>query len=101
MSKPTPTILHGIKNCDTMKKARAWLEARGVAYDFHDYETAGIDRATLEAWSRQVGWETLFNRAGTSWIIPAMLPEGLAAPFLLSCGFRQSALTQLEMEAEL
>jgi arsenate reductase len=58
--------LYGIKNCDTMKKARAWLDARGVAYDFHDYKTAGIDRATLEKWSRAVGWEVLLNRAGTT-----------------------------------
>jgi len=63
MAKP---ILHGIKNCDTMKKARAWLDAKGVAYDFHDYKSAGIDRATLEGWSKQVGWETLLNRAGTT-----------------------------------
>jgi arsenate reductase len=58
--------LYGIKNCDTMKKARAWLDSRGVAYDFHDYKSAGIDRATLEKWSRAVGWETLLNRAGTT-----------------------------------
>jgi len=58
--------LYGIKNCDTMKKARAWLDARGVAYDFHDYKSAGIDRATLEKWSRAVGWEVLLNRAGTT-----------------------------------
>jgi arsenate reductase len=58
--------LYGNKNCDTMKKARAWLDARGVAYDFHDYKSAGIDRATLEKWSRAVGWETLLNRAGTT-----------------------------------
>ena len=64
--------LYGIKNCDTMKKARAWLEARGVAYEFHDYKTAGIDRATLEAWAKQVGWETLLNRAGTTF---RKLPE--------------------------
>lgn len=49
-----------------MKKARAWLDDRGVAYAFHDYKTAGIDRATLEAWARQLGWETLLNRAGTT-----------------------------------
>ena len=59
-------ILYGIKNCDTMKKARAWLDARGVGYVFHDYKTAGIDRATLESWSQQVGWESLLNRAGTT-----------------------------------
>ena len=58
--------LYGIKNCDTMKRARDWLDTKGVAYDFHDYKTAGIDRATLERWSREVGWETLLNRAGTT-----------------------------------
>jgi arsenate reductase len=58
--------IYGIKNCDTMKKARAWLDKRGVAYQFHDYKTAGIDRGQLEAWAREVGWETLLNRAGTT-----------------------------------
>ena len=60
-----PTI-YGIKNCDTMKKARVWLDGKGVAYAFHDYKTAGIDRARLEGWAKQVGWETLLNRAGTT-----------------------------------
>lgn len=58
--------IYGIKNCDTMKKARAWLDGRGVAYAFHDYKTAGIDRATLEGWADTVGWEPLLNRAGTT-----------------------------------
>src|SRR4051812_43108609 len=58
--------LYGIKNCDTMKKARAWLDVHGVAYDFHDYKTEGVDRARLERWSREVGWQTLLNRAGTT-----------------------------------
>ena len=58
--------LHGIKNCDTMKKARAWLEAQGIAHAFHDYKSAGIARATLESWAKQVGWEVLLNRAGTT-----------------------------------
>jgi arsenate reductase len=58
--------LYGIKNCDTMKKARAWLDAHGVAYGFHDYKSAGIERARLEGWAREVGWETLLNRAGTT-----------------------------------
>jgi arsenate reductase len=60
------TTIYGIKNCDTMKKARAWLEAHGVDYDFHDYKTVGIDRATLEKWIKTVGWEVLLNRAGTT-----------------------------------
>jgi arsenate reductase len=68
----------GIKNCDTMKKARAWLDGHGVAYDFHDYKTAGIDKAHLTRWSKQVGWETLLNRAGTTFRkLPDADKEGL------------------------
>ena len=66
------TTIHGIKACDTMKKARAWLDAHGIAHDFHDYKIAGIDRPTLEKWTKQVGWETLLNRAGTTF---RKLPE--------------------------
>ena len=58
--------IYGIKNCDTMKKARAWLDKNGTAYSFHDYKTAGIDRSRLERWSKEVGWEKLLNRAGTT-----------------------------------
>ncbi|HVI28511.1 ArsC family reductase [Hansschlegelia sp.] len=60
------TTLYGIKNCDTMKKARVWLDQRGVAYAFHDYKTAGIDRERLARCVAAVGWETLLNRAGTT-----------------------------------
>jgi arsenate reductase len=60
------TTLYGIRNCDTMKKAWTWLDQHGVAYAFHDYRKEGIDRARLEAWAGQVGWETLLNRAGTT-----------------------------------
>jgi len=59
-------VIYGIKNCDTMKKARAWLDAKGVAYAFHDYKSAGIDKARLGNWVSQLGWETLLNRAGTT-----------------------------------
>lgn len=58
--------IYGIKNCDTMKKARSWLDERNVAYSFHDYKAAGIERKRLEDWAKQVGWETLLNRAGTT-----------------------------------
>ena len=58
--------LFGIKNCDTMKKAWTWLDQHGVAYEFHDYKTAGVDRATLQDWAGKVGWEVLLNRAGTT-----------------------------------
>ncbi|MGE0338852.1 MAG: ArsC family reductase [Xanthobacteraceae bacterium] len=58
--------IYGIKNCDTMKKARAFLDKNGVEYAFHDYKASGIDRKKLEAWAKQAGWETLLNRAGTT-----------------------------------
>ena len=61
-----PVTIYGIKNCDTMKKARAWLDKSGVDYAFHDYKTAGVDRAQLEQWCKKAGWEMLLNRAGTT-----------------------------------
>ena len=61
-----PITIYGIKNRDTMKKARAWLDKRGVGYAFHDYKTAGIERERLERWSKKAGWETLLNRSGTT-----------------------------------
>ena len=70
--------IYGIRNCDTMKKAWTWLDQHGVAYDFHDYKTAGIDRGRLEAWAGKVGWETLLNRAGTTFRkLPDKDKEGL------------------------
>jgi len=61
-----PVILYGIPNCDTVRKARAWLESRSVPYTFHDYKRSGCDPARLVAWGREVGWEALLNRAGTT-----------------------------------
>jgi arsenate reductase len=61
-----PVTVYGIKACDTMKKARTWLEGRGVAYAFHDYKAVGVDRERLESWAKTVGWETLLNRSGTT-----------------------------------
>jgi len=60
------TVIYGIKNCDTMQKARAWLDGQAVAYAFHDYKAEGIDRARLEKWVKALGWEVLLNRAGTT-----------------------------------
>jgi arsenate reductase len=72
--------IYGIKNCDTMKKARAWLDGHGVAYDFHDYKSAGIAPGALEGWARAVGWETLLNRAGRTFrALPPKDQEGLSA----------------------
>ncbi|KTR04504.1 ArsC family transcriptional regulator [Aureimonas ureilytica] len=64
--------LHGIRNCDTVKKARLWLEAKGVDYAFHDFKTDGVTEAQLEDWCDQVGWEKVLNRAGTTF---RKLPE--------------------------
>jgi arsenate reductase (glutaredoxin) len=64
--------LYGIPNCDTVKKARTWLEGRGVDHVFHDYKKAGIDRALLEQWCDEHGWEVVLNRAGTTF---RKLPE--------------------------
>jgi arsenate reductase len=64
--------LYGIKNCDTIKKARDWLDAKGIVFDFHDYKASGIDRASLERWADELGWEALLNRAGTTF---RKLPE--------------------------
>ena len=72
MGKSKQITIYGIRNCDTMKKARAWLEGKGVAYAFHDYKAEGIDKASLERWAKEVGWETLLNRAGTTF---RKLPE--------------------------
>ncbi len=59
--------LYGIPNCDTMKKARAWLDGHGIAYAFHDYKKAGLDEAVLRAWVDELGWEALVNRRGQMW----------------------------------
>jgi arsenate reductase len=73
-----PLTIYGIKNCDTMKKARAFLDKRDVVYDFHDYKTQGIERGKLEGWAKKVGWETLLNRAGTTFKkLPEKHKEGL------------------------
>jgi arsenate reductase len=73
-----PITIYGIKNCDTMKKARAWLDKHGVEYDFHDYKSAGIERDRLERWSKKVGWETLLNRSGLTFKkLPDKDKEGL------------------------
>ncbi len=61
-----PITIYGIKNCDTMNKARAWLDKHKVDYAFHNYKTAGIERGKLEGWAKKAGWETLLNRAGTT-----------------------------------
>ena len=83
------TTIYGIRNCDTMKKARAWLDAHGVTHEFHDYKISGIDRATLGKWAKDVGWEVLLNRAGTTF---RKLPEAAKA------GLTEARAIQLMVE---
>jgi arsenate reductase (glutaredoxin) len=68
--------LYGIPNCDTVKKARLWLEAHRIVYLFHDFKKAGIDKSVLEDWVKRLGWETVINRAGTTF---RKLPNGQKA----------------------
>ena len=70
--------LYGIPNCDTVKKARTWLDQQGIAYDFHDYKKAGVTAAKLKAWCKALGWETVLNRAGTTYRkLPDEAKDGL------------------------
>lgn len=72
--------LYGIPNCDTVKKARTWLDAKGIAYTFHDYKKQGADPAKLQDWVEQAGWEKVLNRAGTTFRkLPDADKEGLGA----------------------
>jgi arsenate reductase len=64
---PGMTTLFGIQNCDTVKRARAWLDEHGVAYRFHDFKKEGVPEAQLDQWLRARGWEALVNRRGTTW----------------------------------
>jgi Spx/MgsR family transcriptional regulator len=67
MTTTTTTTLYGIPNCDTVRKARAWLAQQGVAHVFHDYKKQGVPPALLDAWLERLGWEALLNRKGTTW----------------------------------
>ena len=85
--------IYGIKNCETMKKARTWLDRRGVAYSFHDYKAAGIDRERLEKWCKKVGWETLLNRAGTTFRkLPDRDKNGLDAKTAIALMLKQPSM---------
>jgi arsenate reductase (glutaredoxin) len=88
-----PITIYGIKNCDTMKKARAWLDKRGIAYDFHDYKNAGIARERLERWSKKVGWDTLLNRGGLTFKrLPDRDKEGLTEKKALALMLAQPSM---------
>jgi arsenate reductase len=88
-----PVTIYGIKNCDTMKKARAWLDEHGVNYTFHDYKTAGIERAQLEKWVKKVGWEALLNRGGTTFKkLPDKEKDGVTKAKALALMLKQPSM---------
>ncbi len=62
-----PIAVYGIRNCDTVRKARLWLDQQGLAYQFHDFKTDGVPPAQLDLWLQRAGWDTLLNRKGTTW----------------------------------
>jgi len=85
--------LYGIKNCDTMKKARAWLDAKGVAYEFHDYKAEGVEKAALERWAKAVGWEVLLNRAGATFrALPDADKAGLSEKKAIALMLKQPSM---------
>ena len=85
--------IYGIKNCDTMKKARAWLDQAGKPYAFHDYKTAGIDSARMEGWAKKVGWEALLNRSGTTFRkLPEAAKDGLTEQKALALMLEQPSM---------
>jgi arsenate reductase len=87
------TTIYGIKNCDTMKKARAWLDGHRVAYQFHDYKSEGIDRKRLEGWAKSVGWETLLNRSGMTFRkLPEKGKQGLTAARAIALMLEQPSM---------
>jgi len=93
MPKGKAVTIFGIKNCDTMKKARAWLDQHGIAYEFHDYKTVGIEQTQLEGWARDVGWEVLLNRAGTTFRkLPDKDREGVTAKTALGLMLAQPSM---------
>lgn len=90
--------IYGIKNCDTMKKARTWLDEHGIAYRFHDYKAEGVARASLEAWCAEHGWQTILNRAGTTFrALPDADKQGLDTGKAISLMLAQPSLVKRPM----
>jgi len=83
--------LYGIPNCDTVKRARQWLDAHGLAYQFHDFKKLGVPPADLQRWLAELGWEKLINRSGTSW---RKLDEAQKAAVVDAASAAALALTQ-------
>ena len=90
--------IYGIKNCDTMKKARTWLDSKGVVYRFHDYKAEGIDEASLKRWVATLGWETVLNRAGTTFrALPAADKADLDAKKAIALMLAQPSMIKRPM----
>ena len=93
MTMAKTVTIYGIKNCDTMKRARTWLDAHKVAYAFHDYKAAGIERAVLERWAKVAGWDVLLNRAGTTFRgLPDAKKEGLSEKAAIALMLEQPSM---------
>ena len=90
MSTPSPIVLYGITNCDTVKKARAWLAERGVPYAFHDFKKSGVSAPQLQRWAQAVGWETLLNRRGTTWRGLSAEAQAAATDAASACALMQA-----------
>ena len=87
------TTLYGIRNCDTVRKARRWLDGNGVDYSFHDLRGDGLDKKTLLAWERQLGWEQLLNRRGTTWrTLPQKTRDGIDRTHAVAVMLEQPAI---------
>ena len=85
--------LYGIKNCDTIKKAKKWLEINSIDYQFHDFRADGIHRSLLTSWLKQIEWETLLNTRGTTWRkLPGAQKDGINKSTVLSLMLEQPAI---------
>lgn len=96
MSTPKPLILYGIPNCDTVKKARAWLTERGVPYAFRDFKKTGVDAEQLQRWAQAVGWEKLINRRGTTWRTLDAATQSLVRDAASACALMQAQPTLIK-----
>ena len=98
-------IIYGIKNCDTMKKARSWLDSNSVEYVFHDYRKDGLDRRMLNGWLKTLTWEELLNKRGTTWRkLPDSTKESMNKSAAVSLMLEQPAIIKrplLERDGEL
>jgi len=87
------TTIYGIPNCDTMKKARRWLDEHGVAYHFHDYRKDGLSREQLTTWVTELGWENVLNKRGTTWRkLPDTVKENIDQASAISVMLEQPAM---------